>query len=711
MRIGTGQIGKKFRPSHLTRITVILVLGTRSSSHRQSLLQRPGTFSLHHVGLWQLCDQYGQFAPSPYFSSTNVTTDKSNKKIAPKAQVQRRRPVTVGGPAAPEQSSARASTERRDSLQAPIPATTRPTQSGSPVSVSNHLEPRSPTYLFSRPSTAEETQTTTASSGTPIVLVSGESATTQPISRPGGSSADAPETPTQDSVRAARKARESITAGAKTILTARLSSGSAATQESSSVVVGDTAASEPASTAIRKSSGDEYLHQPASKRRKLDRSQNPKNASLTTDLSEANSSNLTTPVEQDIGPEVSTDEQALARENVLGRAAAAKSKQKTAASAATAEITQNDIEQTNNPSAPKRKGRARAKDKKSLVANTTSGGGSTSLGRRGSLRNRQKRVREKTPENAENIEITSSMVKMSDLCRDTRTGKRSERSKEIEKIDGTEVIRKQRERREVRENGRPPSLETVDQRLERLGREREIAEQGQISAPRMRLVNGKLVLDEASLQVDRHANAAAFAEPMEQVEESTLTRPVNAGTWGKREKTEPWDEDSTDRFYNALRMFGTDFGMISKMFPGRTRRQIKLKFNKEERTDSKRVTEILTGPRRLMDIAEFSEITMTEYQDPEAFARELEEEAAAYVAEQKRQQEALQETLRQTQTTTTAEATTDGVGGNSSAKENQAQSGLGTTKKGKRAADKKKKNLHSRNGGGEEVEIVGMIDR
>ena len=436
----------------------------------------------------------------------------------------------------------------------------------------------------------------------------------------------------------------------------------------------------------------------------MDRPQNPKDTPPTTDPLGGSSTTVIPTVERDRGLEASADEQPVARKDVPGRAAAAKGKRKTAMTGRT----QPDAEQTNSMPTPKRKGRTRAKGNSTVSADSVSNGDRPrSKGSSGSRH--QKRAREKTPENAENIEIASSVVKMSELCKDIRTGKRSERSREIEKMDGTETIRKQRERREVRESGRPPTLETVDQRLERLGREREAAEQGQISAPRMRLVNGKLVLDETSLQVDRHANAAALAEPMEQVEESTLTRPVNAGTWGKREKTEPWGEESTDRFYNALRMFGTDFGMISKMFPGRSRRQIKLKFNKEERTDSKRVTEALSGPRQLMDITEFSELTMTEYQDPEAFAQELEAEAAAHAAEQKRQQDALQETIRQTHTTN-AEAAVDRIEGNSSAKENQVQSGSGTAKKGKRAAEKKKKNLHSRHGGGEEVEIVGTID-
>ncbi|KAH0537831.1 hypothetical protein FGG08_005444 [Glutinoglossum americanum] len=630
--------------------------------------------------------------------------NKSNKKIAPKVQIQRRRPTAVAGTTASEQSAARTSAERRDSLQTPAPAGTRPTQYNSPASIlgraaPNHAESRPPSsHLFPRPSTAGEIQPATTSNGVPIIFVSGKGVTKELTSRLDDSSSGAQETPAQESVYTVRGVQDITAVRAKTTPITRSPSRLAAARDSLSAIMEDTTTLEPAS-----SPGEERLYQPPSKRRKFDRVQNPKDTSLTAGLSENNSTLIPT-VERDMGPEIPADEQPLTRKSIHGRAAVVKSRRKTAATVGKPQI---GAKRADKAPAQKRKGRARAKD--SIGAGATSDGGRASPRRKSRSESRQKRARGKTPEDAENIEITSSLVKMSDLCKDTRTGKRSERSKEIEKMDGAETTRKQRERREVRENGRPPPPETVDQRLERLGREREAAEQGQISAPRMRLVNGKLVLDETSLQVDRHANAAAYAEPMEQVEESTLTRPVNAGTWSKREKTEPWDEESTERFYKGLRMFGTDFGMISKMFPGRSRRQIKLKFNKEERTDPKRVTEALTGPRQSMDIVEFSEITMTEYQDPEAFARELEEEAAAHVAEQKRQQEALQETIRQTQATTT-DAIADGAGGNSSAKENQAQSGLGAGKRGKRAADKRRKNLHSINGGGEEVEIVGTID-
>ncbi|KAI9786863.1 MAG: Transcription factor TFIIIB component B [Geoglossum umbratile] len=630
--------------------------------------------------------------------------NKSSKKIAPKAQAQRRRPATAA-PAAPEQPSARASVERRDPPRTPVPAAARSAPSSSPAPLPSHGESRSPALPPTNPSATEEIHTITASNGVPVIRVSGGSTTRQPANRADGPTAVSNALLAQESTRTTRDTRDVITGGAEAAPASGLLSGPPTARGSLAAITEDSTHPEPIFAAARGAlSGEEQLYQPANKRRKLDRPQISKGMILATDLSEGGSATVIPIVEQGKGVEVSPDEQPAARKDAPRGAATTKGKRKAALIAERAE-------QTNGVSAPKRKGRARAAGTGNARANSIDNGEhlSTSKAKRSSGSRRKKRAREKTPEDAENVEITSSVVKMSDLCKDTRTGKRSERSKEIEKMDGTETTRKQQERREIRENGRPPTSETAEQRLDRLGREREAAEQGQISVPRMRLVNGNLVLDEASLQVDRHANAAALAEPMEQVEESTLTRPVNAGTWGKREKTEPWGEASTDHFYNALRMFGTDFGMISKMFPDRTRRQIKLKFNKEEKTDSKRVTEALSGPRQLMDITQFSEITMTEYQDPGAFAQELEAEAAAHAAEQRRQQEALQETIRQAHAIT-AEATADGAGGNSSAKENQVQGGSGTAKKGKRPADRKKKNLHSRHGGGEEVEIIGTID-
>ncbi|KAK6521679.1 Transcription factor TFIIIB component B [Arthrobotrys conoides] len=233
-----------------------------------------------------------------------------------------------------------------------------------------------------------------------------------------------------------------------------------------------------------------------------------------------------------------------------------------------------------------------------------------------------------TPQNAENLEIEPTVVRMTDLCRDTFIGKKSKLYEEIEKIDWLDVVKKQRARKaEIearRAAGEDVQLETVEQRLDRLGRENASARGGGAGgmAPQMRIVNGQLVLDETSVQVDRRERDVGADGPLETIEESNLTRRVNSATWSKREKTERWDDEETERFYQALGMFGTDFEMISKMFMGRSRRMLKNKFVVEERRNPRLITAALK--RKVpVDMAEYSKLAAREFGDVEEVESQL----------------------------------------------------------------------------------------
>jgi hypothetical protein len=54
-----------------------------------------------------------------------------------------------------------------------------------------------------------------------------------------------------------------------------------------------------------------------------------------------------------------------------------------------------------------------------------------------------------------------------------------------------------------------------------------------------------------------------------------------------------WTDDETERFYEALRCCGVDFGSMAQWFPTRIRRSLKRKFNIEERTNKERINETL----------------------------------------------------------------------------------------------------------------------
>lgn len=260
-------------------------------------------------------------------------------------------------------------------------------------------------------------------------------------------------------------------------------------------------------------------------------------------------------------------------------------------------------------------------------------------------RQRARKEREPTPEGSEFIEIAPAVVKMSELCKDLRTGKMSKRETELRNMEMAELERKQR----AQLGGEPADQTAVKQNGDAAAAATEqdgLIEKKPQAGPVMRIVNGEIVLDAASLQVDRHADAARNVGELEDVVETSLTRKINQATYGKRSKTEAWDEEMTDLFYRGLRMFGTDFMMISKLFPGRSRHQIKLKFNNEERRDPERIKQTLLGPSEAIDIATYSEMTNTVYDDPKVIQQELDEERKRIEDQHAKEREAQEEQLR-----------------------------------------------------------------
>ncbi|OQE19242.1 hypothetical protein PENFLA_c019G01245 [Penicillium flavigenum] len=300
---------------------------------------------------------------------------------------------------------------------------------------------------------------------------------------------------------------------------------------------------------------------------------------------------------------------------------------------------------------------------------------------------RTRKKREPTPEGAETVEILPNVVKMSELCKDLRTGKKSKRETELRKIDQAEEERK-------KQGGTPgPGTGTpVKQTEPEQEKNEQPVDWKPQSGPVMRIVNGEIVLDSASLQVDRHADAARAAGDLEDVVESSFTRKVNQASYGKRTKTETWDEELTDLFYRGLRMFGTDFMVISKMFPGRSRRQIKLKFNNEERRDPQRIKETLMGPSETIDIATYSEMTNTVYDDPKLVQQELDDEKKRIEDQHTKEKELQEEMLR------------NPTGGDS--KDADAKD----AKNDKTGIRKSRKKASIKNQGGGTEEVLGSID-
>lgn len=267
----------------------------------------------------------------------------------------------------------------------------------------------------------------------------------------------------------------------------------------------------------------------------------------------------------------------------------------------------------------------------------------------------------------EKHEINESQVTMTQLTRDTGKGVMGRIEKKMLDIDWDEVKRKRQEaeEREYEEAERERREQEIDARLDRAG---EQAADDQ-SAPRTKIVNGEIIVDTDSLAIDRHAATIAQAEGavVEENEEDDITKKVNQHSHihdNRRDpeerrimkmKSDPWNAEETDRFFHALGMFGTDFYIISTMFPGKTRRQIKLKFIREERKDMAYINRVLLGlteENHEMDLAKYAEATgrdESDYKNPQQIEQELREAESKQKEDIERQKQVAVEAQREKQ--------------------------------------------------------------
>lgn len=114
--------------------------------------------------------------------------------------------------------------------------------------------------------------------------------------------------------------------------------------------------------------------------------------------------------------------------------------------------------------------------------------------------------------------------------------------------------------------------------------------EGGVFAPQVRIIDGRIVIDEESLEVTAGRLDSRLEEPSLVIEGNSS---VTYGTYMNKTPSEKWQPDETETFFRALAQYGTDFSLIERILPHRSRRQIKLKFKREERENPARVTDSL----------------------------------------------------------------------------------------------------------------------
>lgn len=187
---------------------------------------------------------------------------------------------------------------------------------------------------------------------------------------------------------------------------------------------------------------------------------------------------------------------------------------------------------------------------------------------------KRRRKREVTPEDAEDIEIDPETLTMFELARaskrSSKGGRTSKLERAMESINWEEVAQKRKEKEaEDRAAGLKNAERGVNEKLNQAG---DDAQRG----PRLKLVNGQMVIDNSSLYVNRHGEAPE-GEGLDELEEDDLTARINSHSWifdNKKDpeeryrsthKSDPWSLEDTDKFYDALSMWGTDFQIMAAM--------------------------------------------------------------------------------------------------------------------------------------------------
>ncbi|KAK4509233.1 mannosyltransferase [Mucor velutinosus] len=202
--------------------------------------------------------------------------------------------------------------------------------------------------------------------------------------------------------------------------------------------------------------------------------------------------------------------------------------------------------------------------------------------------------------------IVSKVFKEMEVLRSESRKKDEERSKMSKEELEALKLKEAAEERIAREKRDAAKAKEEERRRKELDGQ-VLAESS--NALQVRLVNGEIVLDTDSLVVERTEGQVNYGDdPMEVVEENSMTRKVNSMTYGKRKQSNRWDEFETALFYDCLSQFGTDFEMIANMMPGRTRNQIRMKFNREERLCPEKVTEYMISKRKPMDLEKYKEM-------------------------------------------------------------------------------------------------------
>ncbi|XP_022913818.2 transcription factor TFIIIB component B'' homolog isoform X1 [Onthophagus taurus] len=145
----------------------------------------------------------------------------------------------------------------------------------------------------------------------------------------------------------------------------------------------------------------------------------------------------------------------------------------------------------------------------------------------------------------------------------------------------------------------PKSIHTITQEDEDIddpnNAKSEDDEDGTL-APQIKVgPNGEIVIDEKSLVIE-NAETKKSRKALEKAEVIDGDFDTAYGVYKRAKRAKDWPNEETLRFYKALNTIGTDFTMMCELFPNRTRRELKLKFKREEKINKALIDRAVMQP-------------------------------------------------------------------------------------------------------------------
>ncbi|GAV30170.1 hypothetical protein PMKS-003678 [Pichia membranifaciens] len=242
----------------------------------------------------------------------------------------------------------------------------------------------------------------------------------------------------------------------------------------------------------------------------------------------------------------------------------------------------------------------------------------------------------------DSIKFNAKKIKLEDLCKPFlpvgELSSQYERAMEAEKrlqearVKRREIREKARQLRmsekdvmKLSENG--ASLSTELSEKERLQKVKELMEKDRTEehkkhvVPLLQIQGNKLTYSHESTVVDRREETNT---EMEKVEENPFENIVTSSSYSRRTTTLRWTPQEVAELLKAISLWGTDFGLIAKLFPHRTRKQIKAKFLLEEKVHPHLIEFALL--RKLpVDVREYSGKTGIEFKTLDEYNKQIQE--------------------------------------------------------------------------------------